>query len=294
MRSLRRWYTWVLCAVSMSALAEVPYCPPSLEAPLDGQDSGVIVALPRGHLFHPLIADPKESRFFLGYREYDGAGEKTHVAVIGFGETFPLFRRLGDCPGDGWQLDIFGGGVARFILDESRNDLIDADYRIGIPLSWRHGNWSLRSRVYHESSHLGENELFQGDTAERVKRSYDVIDFLGSYDEEKWRLYFGAEYFFRHRPSIDQTGWHVGAEYYGRRNLMAGTARWVNGLDVKAYEEYDYSPDVNFKTGLSFGGRYSSQHHLQVLLEWYDGHANEGVSFDEEVRYLGVNIFFGF
>ena len=214
--------------------------------------------------------------------------------MIGFGETFPLFRRVGNCASDGWQLDIFGGGIGRFILDDSRNDLIDADYSIGLPLSWRRRNWSLRSMVYHESSHLGENALFQAGTSDRKKRSYEAIDLLASYDNNKGRLYFGGEYLIHHYPKIEHRAMHAGAEYYGRRYMKAGAAQWVSGLDVKAYEEYDFSPDLSFKTGLSFGGRNSSQNHMQVLLEWYDGHANEGVFFGEEIRYFGVGAYFGF
>lgn len=294
MRALSRWYAGVLYVISLSAYAVIPYCPPSLEAPLDNVVPGKLIAFPRGHLFQPLIADPKETRFFIGYRDYERTVGGRAVGVIGFGETFPLFRRAGACATDGLQLDLVGGGVARFVLDDSRKDLIDADYTFGLPLSWRRGNWSMRSRIYHESSHLGENHLFQAGASERVKRSYDSMDFIASYDKERWRIYYGGEYLLRHHPTIDPLGLHVGAEYYGPRNMFGGSARWITGLDLKAWDEYAFEPEVSLKTGLSFGGRQANQHHLQLLLEWYDGHANEGVFFEEDVRYSGVGVYFGF
>lgn len=294
MHTLNRWCAGGLCAVSMSASALTPYCPPSLEAPLGQVDSGEFLALSRGHLFQPLIADPKEQRFFIGYRNYDMSTGGNQVGVIGFGETFTLFRKVAGCATDGVQLNLVGGGFARFLLDDSRNDLIDADYSIGLPLGWRRGNWSLRSRIYHESSHLGENHLFQAGSSERIKRSLEGIDFLASYDEERWRIYYGGEYFLRHYPTIEPWGAHLGAEYYGPRNWFSENARLIAGLDVKAWEEYDYSPDFSFKAGWSFGGIRPNQLHLQMLLEWYDGHANEGVFFEEDVRYSGVGLYFGF
>jgi hypothetical protein len=294
MRAIRRLYVGVLCMLPAAAIAGVPYCPPSLEAPLQQDVTSTVVRLPRGHLFQPLIADPKEQRFFLAYRNVERLGQKQRIGVMGVGETFPLLRRIDDCPSDGLQLDLVGGAVGRFLLDNGSNDLIDADYNIGLPLSWRHGNWSTRARLYHESSHLGENELFQAGTAQRLKRSYDAADLLGSYDKPSWRVYAGVEYLFYHYPKIKPWGLHFGGEYYSRRNLIRGTARWISGLDVRAYDEYNFDLDVSLKTGLSFGGRHPTQHHLQVMLEWYDGHANEGVMFEEPVKHYGVGIYFGF
>lgn len=295
MRVVRRWVAGLLLSVlSISASAVVPYCPPSLEAPPDDASAGTFIAFPRGHLFQPLLTDPKEPRFFAGYRYYERPVGVVHVGIIGFGETFPLFRWVGDCAADGLQLDIAGGSVARFQLDDAINDLIDADYGVSLPLSWRRGNWSLRTRIYHESSHLGENELFQPNPPEHKKRSYAGVDLIASYDREKWRIYYGVEHLFSHVPTFEPLGLHVGAEYYGPHHLFGGTARWIAGLDVKAWEEYDFAPDFSLKTGLSFGGRQTMQHHMQLLLEWYDGHANEGIFYDDEIRYLGVGVYFGF
>lgn len=294
MHSLRSWCAAGSFFVSMSASAGIPYCPPSLETSLEGDAIGTFQAFPRGHLFQPLLADPKEPRFFFSFREYERSAGRMHVGVIGFGESFALFRRAGGCANDGLQLDIVGGGVARFVLDESRNDLLDADYNVALPLSWRRGNWSLRTRIYHESAHLGEDELFRVGSADRLKRSYEAGDLLISFDEEKWRVYFGGEYFFRHHPQIDHLGLHLGTEYYGPRVVFEGAARWVTALDVKAYEEFGYEADLSFRTGLSFGGWQTNQNYIQLMLEWYDGHANTGVLFDEEYRYIGAAIYFGF
>jgi hypothetical protein len=295
MPNLMRWSAWLCCCCAyLPAFAEVPYCPPSFEAPLEEGYEETVIAFPRGHLFQPLLADPKESRFYLSYRSYQQSLALSRVGVIGFGETFPLLRRVGGCATDGLQLDIVGGGVARFVLDGGRNDLIDADYTIAIPVSGRRGNISLRTRVFHESSHLGENELFQSGTAQRLKRDVNGFDMIGSYDEEKWRIYFGAEYLSYITPAGNTWGMHGGAEYYSARYLFGGTARWVGGVDLKAYDEYDFETDVSIKAGFSFGGRRVSQQHLQLMLTWYDGHANEGVLFSEKVRYYGAGLYFGF
>lgn len=282
---MKRWIAGVLYAMSMSATAEVSHCPQSSSDPRgDVIPQRTFIAFPQDHLFQPLIADPKEHRFFSSYRYYDRPEGMVHIGVIGFGETFPLFRLTGECANDGLQLDIAGGSVARFQLDDAINDLIDADYNVSFPLTWRRRNWSLRTQLYHESSHLGENKQFRLIASEREKRSYSGIDAIVSYDWEKWRIYYGAEHLFHHYPKIDKLGLHLGIEYQEPHNLFRKKAFWSTGLDVKAWEEYGFSPDFSFKTGLSFGNENASQHHMQLMLEWYDGHANEGVFYDDKVR----------
>ncbi len=50
-------------------------------------------------------------------------------------------------------------GVFQFDLSAPSSDLINTDYVVGVPLSWRSGGWSTRVRLYHQSSHLGDEFL---------------------------------------------------------------------------------------------------------------------------------------
>ncbi len=280
-------------------LAETENCSPSLKAPVSEHLTDEDRFFSRAHLFQPLIADPKEPRFYIVYRNDERSTGKRHIGIIGFGETFPIYRLGWGCATNGWQLSIGGGGVARFDLEDDDEDmgdkdLIDSDYLVGLPLSWRKGNWSVRSRIYHESSHLGESAQNSAEMRERRKRSYDGFDVISSYAKVNWRLYGGAGYLLYHDPDIKEWGLQLGTEYYGSRSAVGNTGRWVAGLDVKAWEEYDFDVDISIKAGLSFGGKNTHQHHLQLMLEWYDGHANSGVFFEEPIRYVATGLYFGF
>lgn len=276
------------------AIAAPYYCPPSLEDDLQEAPAGGLLLLPRGHIFQPLIADPIEPHFFLSYRSYRNNGQTVSTGVIGAGETFPLWRKVGACPSDGMQMDVSGGGVARFVMSDGRNDLIDGDFTIAVPVSWRRGTWSWRARLYHNSSHLGEDALYQTQTPPRTKASYESVDFIVGYDQPAWRVYFGPEVMLRHYPSFQPWGVHLGAEYYSERTVLDGLARWIGGLDVKAWDEYGFRPDYSLKIGLSIGGSQPRQQHMQLMLELYDGHQNRGIFYDDEVRYIGAGVYFGF
>ena len=52
-------------------------------------------AFPTGDLFRPLIADPKQPRFFVSLRSFSSLDVRYTMASVGFGETFGLYRFFG-------------------------------------------------------------------------------------------------------------------------------------------------------------------------------------------------------
>jgi chorismate synthase len=160
---------------------------------------------PVGDLFWPLVADPKQPQFFVSYRLYDTSTDTVHVAAVGYGETFGFFRREGKRPGDGIQVGISGGLFAQFNLDAPSNDLVNADYTIGIPVTYRRGDWSARLRFYHQSSHLGDEFLLRS-KPERVNLSFESLELLASYRQAHWRLYGGGEYLVHREPADELQG----------------------------------------------------------------------------------------
>jgi hypothetical protein len=117
---------------------------------------------PIGDVFRPLIADPKQPRFFVEMLAFKSPGKNYTMASVGFGETFGLYRFFGSREGNGLQLSVEGALFAQFNMNTASHDLINADYTIGIPLTYRHDNDSLRFRIYHQSSHLGDEYILSG------------------------------------------------------------------------------------------------------------------------------------
>jgi hypothetical protein len=50
---------------------------------------------------------------------------------------------------------------AQFDLDSTSDDLLNADYVVGLPLTFRRAGFSARGRFYHQSSHLGDELLLR-------------------------------------------------------------------------------------------------------------------------------------
>src|SRR5262249_8803445 len=116
-----------------------------------------VVALPEGDVFCPLIADPKAVYSYIAYvRGSSTSPLGTDLGSVGVGDRFGLVRFGGPRPGGGLRVTLEGGVFAQFDLNTPSDDLINADYVIGLPLTYRRGPFSTRLRFYHQSSHLGD------------------------------------------------------------------------------------------------------------------------------------------
>jgi len=137
--------------------------------------TGAGEAFPVGDLFRPLLADPKQPRFFISVNDFHSSVVQYTLASVGIGETFGLYRFLGRREGDGLQLSVEGAIFAQFNLDTSSADLINADYITGLPAAYRYGDTSLRFRIYHQSSHLGDELLLSANPPQRVNLSFEAV-----------------------------------------------------------------------------------------------------------------------
>ncbi len=247
---------------------------------------------PSDDLFLPLVADPKQPRFFISVRRYDTDVETIAAAAVGYGETFGLLRYEGVREGDGLQIDIDGALFAQFNLDEDSKDLVNADYSIGVPLTYRRGLYSARLRFYHQSSHLGDEFLLRA-KPERINLSFEGVELLGSVDMAPWRGYLGGEYLIHREPEdLDRAMLHGGVEYHGTRPWF-GLGFPVAGLDLKSFEEHDWSVDAALSVGLHAGESPSAERYLRVMAEGYKGFAPHGQFYRDRISYLGVSISFG-
>jgi hypothetical protein len=251
-------------------------------------------AFPTGDLFRPLVADPKQPQFFVSVRSFKTLDEHYTMASVGFGETFGLYRWFGDREGNGLQLSLEGALFAQFNLESESSDLLNADYTIGIPLTYKYGDNSLRFRIYHQSSHLGDELLLSSNPPDRVNLSYEAVELILSREWRGWRLYGGGEYLVHKEPSdLMPLSAHWGIEYRGSDPLL-WNGRPVVGVDMKSLEEHDWDIDTSIKAGLEFGHPNPGQRRLRVMAEWYQGFDPHGQFYTNKVDYLGLGVSLGF
>lgn len=260
--------------------------------------SGTIF-LPQGRLFCQLAADPKAEQSFLSVIQGDFAtiadpdpDAETTVGAVGIGDDFPLLRWTAPRTGTAVQVDVSGAVFAQLNLDRRSFDLINADYLVGVPVTLRHQGFSARARIYHQSSHLGD-EFILSREPERLNVSFESLELILSQEAGPVRVYGGGEAFFRKEPTdLPSKLAHGGIEL---RSAQLGQGRLLAALDVKAVDDADWEVAWSARAGVEIARIPTPGHPARVLSllgTYYDGPAPYGQFYREDISFFGVGLHF--
>ena len=243
-------------------------------------------------LFQPLIADPKWPRFTLAY-QYDlkSSVVRRHAFAPNFGASFSLYRITDQEKDQEWELSMQAGLFGLMDIGRNPTALINADYFVGVPISYRSGAFTTLLRPYHISTHLGDEFMLtpEGKKIKRINLSYEGIDLILSYNINAFRVYGGGGYLVHKEPSyIKPLKIQIGAEYYSAYTFMDGRLRPVSGIDVKADQNGSWSPGVSIKTGVQIENSALISNKLQVMLEFYSGRSMHGQFYRDKIQTIGI------
>jgi len=260
-----------------------------------GPDPPVWDFLPPGDLFDPLLADPRWPQFSAAYQRYVRSDDELgNVAAVSFGDVIPLLRRTR--PGEAsWEISLHAAVFSIFDIDAESFDLLNSDFLVGPAVTWRDGRLSAMARLFHQSSHLGDEFLLRDDT-DRINLSYEAFDALVSWDATRWlRLYAGGGVLLRREPGdLDRLSAQAGLELESPRTWAGELLRPVFALDVQTHEENGWDLDVSARLGLEIESPHLEGRRLQVLLEYFQGRSPNGQFFDREIESwaLGAHLHF--
>jgi hypothetical protein len=256
-------------------------------------------AFPKDDVFRPLMADPKQPQFFASWQATRARTDRTYANVgsVGFGENFGFYTKRDGC--NGWQVGLLAGVFSQFNLDAPSSELINTDYIVGIPLSWRSGAWSTRVRLYHQSSHLGDEFLLGRPGFNRVNLSFEEVEAILSYDYRWARLYAGGGYLVDREPvTLDRIRAQWGFELRGPTmaspilgTVVAGLRITpVLGTDFKSFEELNWVINTNVVGGIEWSMDGSTRR-LRVLLNYYHGFNPYGQFFAQKIESVGFGLY---
>lgn len=270
---------------------------PTTGVPVDRRPRAVLAP---GRLFEPLLADPRWPHFYASYHYYSKDGSDAdvrHVGSVGFGETIAFIRQQVNAD-TRIEAGVQAGVFAIFDLASDSKDLINADYFVGPFVSVRSGDLSLMSRVYHQSSHLGDEYLLRDDVDQddRLNLSYEVVDLLASYEfGGAFRAYGGAGYIFHRYPDdLDPWLFQYGAEFRSQQTFANGLLRPVAAADLQHRQQSDYDLDLSLRVGVQIEDPKRFSQRLTLLLEYYNGRSPNGQFYDEGIEYFGLGMHFHF
>lgn len=279
----------------------------AVSSPIDKQDTpeSTLVSpsevfptgfLPTGHLFKPLLADPRWAHFSAAYRNYVGADiDGNNNGSVSFGETIPFYRaNLGRTTVQ-WEAGLQAGVFSDFNLDASSSDLINTDFIASVYSSMRIGQFSSFARIFHQSSHLGDEFLLRTQL-ERINLSYEGADLRVSYELPYGvRIYGGGGGIFHKQPSTIKP-WSIqyGLEFRSPWRINFAAMRPILAVDFKNHEQNDWNADISARAGFQFDNQQAFGRKLLFMIEYFNGNSPTGQFYKEKAEYLGIGAHYHF
>ena len=252
-----------------------------------------MLILPRDEIFEPLLADPQWPRFSAEYQWRLGSDEFERVGAVSFGETFALLRSREYAWGE-WEFGLHANVDAIFDLTEKGLDLSNEDYLFGLTGAIRTSGVTTQLRVYHVSSHVGDEYLIaNGGGREDV--SFEAIDVLVSHEPFEWmRVYAGGGVYLDPSPSYDPVTTEMGIELTSSRSFISGRLTPIAAMDIQLRQQNDWTPDLAILSGVRFARPGDDVRRIEVVVRYYNGRSPEGQFFRHKIESLGLGLRLGF
>jgi hypothetical protein len=247
--------------------------------------------LPAEEIFEPLIADPRSAHFSASIQHFKEDGDLRSVGAVSLGTSFAVWGW--NALGGKWQLGVETGVFSIFDLDAPSDDLINSDFRFGFPLSCRYGALSMQAKIYHQSSHLGDEFLLRN-RPERIDLSYEGIELLVSLDLGKaLRVYGGGGRLISSSPDLEEKSWHAGAELVSPGGLF-GKLYPLIAYDFQTFEETNWKNNHSIRAGFEVKSNKLANRKLLLLFESFKGNSPNGQFFNMSFQTYGGGIHFFF
>ena len=247
----------------------------------------------RKTLFRKPVADPRALTSHVSLVQVTPESDDLANFLGGFAgitSHYPLYRATRMSTLEAWQVEIEAGVLSQFDLDQQSDDLLNSDFYVGFPFTYNNHPYSVRVRLMHQSSHLGDELLLRPDAPERINLSLEFVEALFAYEYGDWRVYAGGGDAFRHSPSsLDARTLQAGFEYFedDKRERFG----LIGGLDYRSSAQSDWDPGVSVRAGMRVGTVGDGTTRLDVRLEYYTGPFPYGQFYTEDVEYAGVGVY---
>jgi len=252
-----------------------------------------------------MIANPRNPINSVEYRMGDDVLGNISIGVS-LGDVFPIFRWRDVFPAGGdLQLDIEGCAWSVFNMwaDDNPNgeiaELMNTDFLCGLPLSYAFDKWAFRLRLYHISSHLGDEFLAKRPGYQRKNPSMESLDFFTSYQFNKmFRSFLGlgvvlhSDSTYRLKPMYIEYGAEVRVPGFRSYYHQLYGAPFV-ALFFRNWQENKWRLDMNINIGYEWSKLQGIGRKIRLLLDYHDGYS-DGEFFRMNSRFFGIKATYGY
>ena len=252
-----------------------------------------------GRSFDGPVADQRWPRTSGSWQEYQDSAVVDSLATVSAGATLALVRENPPAvAGEGdsrpaWELGAQGAIFGAFEPLSPSQDLFNSDWIFGFYAAARRDQFSGIIRLWHQSSHLGDEFLLNQPDVERINFIFECLSGLVAWEPAPWlRLYGGGGWIIDPFPSsYGDFFLQYGAEVRSTRVFFGDYARPFAAIDVQHYDATDWQGDISLKGGLELRDpNESSGLAVRLMVEIYSGRNQNGQFFTEDVQYAGVGL----
>lgn len=260
-------------------------------------------------LFAPLVANPRQVINSAAWRAGDRVVGRKAIAVA-LGDDFPIFRWRNALPWCGdMQIGIEAGVWAVFNFDdipqrrhEAYCELVNTDYYLGFPLTYAVDRWAYRLRLYHISSHIGDECLINHPHFyhKRANPSFEAVDLFASYQFSKnFRGYFGPGVILHSDRSFCMKTFYI--EYGAELRILGKKINYHRlygtpflAIDIQNWQVRNWDCDVTVKAGYELSKLAGVGRKIRFFASYHHGFSEEGQFFLERTQYGEFGISWGF
>jgi len=164
--------------------------------------------------------------------------------------------------------------------------LFNNDYKASGYISTEINEYLFRFRLFHISSHLGDDYMIRNEDFSRNDKSvnYEQIDFTTQKAWKYLKLYFGSGYIFTPNAFRERFSLQTGFDYDKNNNRPY---HFICGLDIKLFQQNDFYPNLRGVIGTSYNKKAKSMFRLQ--LEVYHGHLPYSTQEYRKISWIGIS-----
>jgi hypothetical protein len=247
--------------------------------------------LPDGLVYPGYLAGQKESRLASVFNHDSRLGWIWDI-TLGGRAALLRYGTYGPYRPEGWELGIEGAASPRLDL-ENNEDLVSADFRAGVPLTYGSGPFQVKLAGYHLSSHLGDEYLLRHPEYPRINYSRNALVLGGSYyATDDLRLYAEAEWAFYTDGGSAPWAFQFGIDYSPVHATGSCCGSPFFALNGQIREELDYGGSFTTQAGWQWRG--PSSRLLRVGVQYFVGKSDQYEFFCMNEQKIGIGLWYDF
>jgi hypothetical protein len=245
--------------------------------------------------FPTMLAQPHILGYSLGYRTSDKVFKSS--IPVSIGDQFSLFQIKMLSYGH-LYLGIEACVWAIFDARAKSLSLINSDYFVSLPLTYINDRFSARLRIFHESSHLGDEFLLENPHTLRLNPSMEVIDLSLGYEPlHRLQVFLGCSRILRSDESFRVKPITV---YYGFNYFFDFAKIHIFKVDAFPYlaayfkndENTHWGVDTSVVVGYQWDKSYGRK--LRLYFMGHKGYSAEGQFAKRKSKYFSLNLMYGY